>query len=324
VSITILEGFDWSGNSSFAAHYKWQASDGWALGPGRYLGQSLQIFTGGFQKTLSPPATGLTMGFAINIQNFVQFIRLVGTANIGLLNNGLLYIEDWNGTTDTTTKTVPFNGWFFLELSWSQFANPSSSGDAVIRVNGETIFTSPAGRNYGSGLLYSLFLAGAGGGSVGYDDLYIVSHDGTGQQSFLGDGEIYTLFPNAPGDSTDFTVVGAASNWQAVSDNPNDGDTSYVTSGNSGDTDLYHVQTVPVTPATIPGIQVTSLERKDNIAQINSMNVVKSSGNIGTGQTFFSPLSYLGNSSVFEKEPVSNNSWTPTLINNLQIGVEVS
>lgn len=327
MAVIFTEGFDSYGGSTMQHWFKWNAPDTTNLAAGRFGGSSL---INGSIKFLDAPRTGLTLGFAVNIPSGgVSLIRWYDGPNfimdVGVnFISGLLNIN--NGSTVIySTKPMPCVTWVYFEMSIADFGS-TTAGNVKIRINGEQVLSSPGGFsvNAGNGTASGFLLRSAGGDQIYYDDLYVTDTTGPFNTGFLEDGEIITLFPNGPGSSTQFGVVGAATNWQALIDQPNDGDTSYVFSGTDTNLDLYTIPTIPVgNTFVIPAIVVNTLARRDSDPPIGFNAVVKSGSNQGSSATVQLGNSYSTIQGIFEREPVTNNPWNETLINSLEIGLEV-
>jgi hypothetical protein len=77
----------------------------------------------------------------------------------------------------------------------------------------------------------------ANGATCFHDDVYALDCATSPNQTFLGALKIYALPPTANA-AVAWTPL-AGTNWSEVNEVPPDGDTSYVSSGNPGDTDQY-------------------------------------------------------------------------------------
>lgn len=322
-----LEGFDSYGAVSFQSSYKWDNANVVTLTTGRFTGYAAYLGTTTLKKLIGA-STGMTAGFSLILPNaggtFMQwrdntdsYIMDIGTNPI----NSVLFVT--SSTSAYSSSPIPLNTWIYFEVSILNFAS-SAAGNILIRLNGQQIFSSPAGFTLlGSGLGSGFILYGDGVNFIGYDDLYICNNVGPYNTGFIEDGEILTLFPDGPGDVTDFSLFGAATNWQAVNEQPFDGDTSYVFSGVDGDQDLYTIADMPVGQTiVIPGIAVNTVARRDNTDPIGFIPLAKSGINLGSGTTTPVTSSYLEYQYIFEREPVTNNPWDETLVNSLQIGAE--
>lgn len=327
MAVIFLEGFD-SYGATFDEWFKWNGPNSSVLATGRFgTGKSL---VNGAHKFLGDFYSSLTVGFGLNMPgggfnlmrwfsgpNFIMDIGVNAT-------NSLLYINGLS-TSIYSTKPIPYVTWVYFEVHVADFSS-TLAGNLTVRLNGEQILSSPSGFNInaGSGTASGFWLYSAGGANIYYDDLYVTNDVGPYNTSFIEDGDIITLFPNGAGASTQFDLFGAATNWQAVSEAPNDGDTSYVFSGTNGDKDLYTVPTITIgNTFVIPAIAINTVARRDATDNIGFQAVIKSGVNEGNSATADLGNSYSTFQGIFEREPVTNNPWNETLVNAMQIGSEV-
>lgn len=140
----------------------------------------------------------------------------------------------------TASFTVPFGQYFYLEAK-VVFSN---TGSVTLKLNGATtsthssIDTTQTANNYATAVRFGSSSYDVNQGlasATRMDDLYIADTTGTYNKDFIGDVRIYAVLANAAGDSTQLALTGAATNWQAVSENPPDTDTSYVSSATVGE-----------------------------------------------------------------------------------------
>jgi hypothetical protein len=95
-----------------------------------------------------------------------------------------------------------------------------------------------------------------GDGNGVLDDFYVCDGAGSGIWTApVGDIRIGVIRPNGTGATTGWTPSGAASNWDAVNDTTPDDDTTTVTAGAAGLSDLYAMEDVS-TGDTILGAQI--------------------------------------------------------------------
>lgn len=325
--IKFLEGFDSYGAVSFASASKWDNSNTVALAAGRFAGFSASLTNLTTLRKTITPVSGLTVGFSIIIPTGGNFLEILDGTGATVITLGLQTISSLLSITSATTAysdfPVPQNTWVYLEISVQDFG-ATAAGNITIRLNGDEIFSSApgfviTGDGQGSGVELFGFA-----NPIGYDDFYICDNLGDYNTGFIEDGEILTLFPNGAGDETDFSVFGAATNWEAVSEAPYDGDTSYVFSQVFGDQDLYTIDTMATgVTFVIPGIMVNTVARLDNTGSRWFQALVKSGVNLGNGPTVTVTSTYLNYQTVYEREPVTEDPWNETLINGLQIGQEV-
>lgn len=228
------------------------------------------------------------------------------------------------GTTNQPVTAGVYDYWEFA------FTINSSTGSVQIRKNGVTALnvsgvntqvtgnssanTILLGRTYGP-------LTWISSATCRYDDIYIL--DGTGSpNAFIGDVHFLALVPTADGAVTDWLPVGAANNFQCVREIPPDDDTTYVESNTPTDVDVYPVTLLPVTPSTVPLVQINLYARKDaagvrtiqpEILQGGVYYPVGSAVSLGTVYTYQRTLLPL--------DPVGS-PWTAATVNADEFGMK--
>jgi hypothetical protein len=164
---------------------------------------------------------------------------------------------------------VPRGAWVHLEYR-TALAAPADDlegalvavrvdGAEVARVTG--VATVPDAPNR---LTHYRFGAVGPTGSAVVVDLDDVVYYGWGPENdpeeWLGPKAVATLFPIAPGSSTELTVAGAPENWAAVAEAPPDGDATYVAKpAGSRPVDMYRLTPLPAfAPTTEAGTTGTA------------------------------------------------------------------
>jgi hypothetical protein len=154
-----------------------------------------------------------------------------------------------------------------------------------------------------------------------YSDLYVLDGSATAPNTFLGDVRVQAVLPNGAGALTQFAVTGAPTNWQAVSENPPDGDTSYVSSATPGNVDLYTTAGVTPTSGTVPLVQTCLYARKDDAGARSLQPELRQGGvNYAVGASHALGTSYLYYLDVLALDP-TGAAWTIANVNADQIGV---
>lgn len=273
---------------------------------GRFTPGALQVKGsggGGRRDKNLPNSTELIAGFGwINFNGDTHnglfgFVADDGSASLLSIDTDTgIATFDWNGNTATTASGV-FTGsvWQHVEI---RCVLSDTVGILEIRRGGAVVAsltgidTLPVGVTTLSGFRVSA----SDNAQLHYvDDLYILNGDGTENNTYIGDSRITVLRPQADSTVNNFTVTGAASNWDAVNDTLHDGDTSYVEAGVVGSREAYDnldFTDLAITPGTIYGVQTTNavkktdagrLDYKDNmqiagLVYDNGIDVVSTSG----------------------------------------------
>lgn len=217
--------------------------------------------------------------------------------------------------------------WFFLEVNTVISA---SSGRVQVRVNTEIILDLISLDTKGTNA-HSYF-DGFGFGSEGFAnlftnaqiafrcmDLYICDTAGALNNTYLGNVRSRTMTAIGAGSSTDFTRVGAATNWQAAS-NPQLTDASYVYSSTPGEEDRYELDPIINAPYA-HGVQMRGAYRMDDATQRIARNVLETSlGTTVEGTDKYVNQTYTYYTDIVEINPDTGVEFTGTEVNGLSVG----
>jgi hypothetical protein len=335
MALLFTEGFD-TYPSSMPISAKWSvAAATGTQGSGRSGGFSYQqnVFAT-FGQTL-PEMPSCVFGFAVYLtsQNDYYICTVNNKYNntcffIAVNNSYQVYVIDALGTTDLTSYTMSLNNWYYIEAKLTSATTSAPAGSLTIQVTGPStttptqIYSSPSGRAFNSNALSLATTVGwFGRHSQFYDDIYICDLTGANNNNFLGPVIIQTIFPHGPGSSTQFSPVGAASNWQAVSETAFDGDATYVQSTTVNAKDLYTMGSISGL-YTVQGVMVNAVLRKDAAGARTVKTIAKNTNEVdgvanyvsGGYQTLGVPL---------DTNP-AGGSWLLSGVNTLQTGVTIS
>lgn len=285
-------------------------------------------------KSLDNYYTTLTVGFAFytsNISQDTNFLRFLrdGTVQDSLSVTGAGNIVAYRRTGDwlaqTNNSPISANTWNYIEaqlfINDSGYFKVRINGDLVINYSGDTKYYSDSWMNTANQIQFYVPYS-----SYNYfDDLYILNNSGSINNDFLGDVRVDAIFPNGDGNSTEFTPVGAGSNYLCVDDTtaPDD-DTTYVTSSGINDLDLYTYGNLSTGAAEVYGIQAIPLARKDNAGEVDLDLVVRTNGSNSTEDTNAMTDSYIYYPTIIEQNPITVSGWTISEINALEVGVNRS
>ena len=194
-------------------------------------------------------------------------------------------LRAWRGTQTgtllaTSSQTLAAAAWVFLEMK----ATVADSGGTIeVRLDGTTVLSTTGDtRNAGIAEIATIRFSSHFVGTFNryllrLDDVYLCDTIGSLNNDLLGDVRVVTLRPTADTAQADFTPLGGTSHFALVDDPPDDdGDASYVESGNVGDQDRYAYADLAATPAAIMAVQVASVARKDDAGSRSLRAVVRS------------------------------------------------
>jgi hypothetical protein len=317
---------------------RWTAPSNAFIGPGG-RGGSQRLMTGTgttgtgiVTSTTLPGANIRTTGFAVKLSPFgtgsktlvrimngltLHFeIRAVPSGGAGSAHSLQLY----RSTTFLTSAggTIWPGVWthlcFKVELS-------ATAGQVIILVDGaETHSAQWVTQNGATTTSTAVALLGAG--STEYDDFYTGGSDTTTAGDMLGDKRVATIVPGGPGDQTDLSATGAATNWEAAS--TDDGDSSFVWSRTPGDYDLYTLQPLDNPVLSVDAVIPFAVARKDD-AGSRVLRMVTKSGTTTTesGDLALSEAYQFFSSSPLYQDPDTSTAWDQNSLGSLQIGPKV-
>lgn len=182
---------------------------------------------------------------------------------LNVTSSGALVIYSSSQQAITAINLISLNQWYGIEIevtvgSGSGIANIWVNGTQVLAATGLSTGSAGSGNQVEIGDILDEGIAGMA------DDLRVWDNTGSSQNAPLGtDSRLITKLPSAAGAFAQFSPNGAATNWQCVSDNPPDGDTTYVSGSSAGLTDAY---TMPAAGfSAVPAMTVArSYVRKDD------------------------------------------------------------
>lgn len=340
MALVFLDSFDHY--STAQGSRKWTTWDG-AISTGR-TNNGVNVSPFGPSKTLDNEYLVLTIGASYRTEAFSNAIYIfnnqlnglsVSVEHVGDGRHRFVYAPGGSGP-NVSTHVMSVNEWYYIEFR-CEVEIENTSGDngkitfqPMLWFNGELVLSEtfevnitnystyvPSGVNHCK--FSRITLRGPGGGSTGkFDDLYLTDDER------LGDVKVYVLYPNAAGDSTEWTPTGAAANWDCTEEHPADDDTSYVSSPTAGQQDLYNLDNIGAGfTGTIKGAQALWLIKKDDMGAGIVAGLWKSAGTTEQGTDFYpSALNYLYVRQAERKSLFTGLDWTESEINALQLGIK--
>jgi len=156
--------------------------------------------------------------------------------------------------------------------------------------------------------------------------VYVLDNTGSYDNTQRGDNVVGFLGPSGAGHETGWTPNGAAANWQCVSDNPPDDDTTYVSSSTVGQKDMYTLASVPANIASLTGgVQIVTDVRQD-AAGTRQVTPGMSNGSSDdfTGAPVAPTTSYAIYTTPYSSNPFTSSAWALGDLASLQVGPELT
>jgi len=199
------------------------------------------------------------------------------------------------GTAPAGSFPMTLNVFHYLEMSVN--VTSAASGNLVLRVDEQPVLTLSGVVTAQNNNFMNMVIVGdiaLLGATYYFDDFYINDDQGTYNTGFAGDIGVFQMPMTASGSFTQWLASGAATNWQAVSQNPA-ADTQYVSDANPGDRDTYKITGAGL-PTNVPlSAQLVTRAEKDSSATRAFQQNIRSGGNdvfsptitLGVGYQFF-------------------------------------
>lgn len=333
-----IEGFETLGALNAAPtgigrKYTTNGAAGMRLRAGRTNGLSLELSstTENFRTIdLGSPQT-LIVGFGFRVDALGNEQLLFFRGDNDTVNNIIFRLNSDGSVSIARSTTVlattaageiAVDTWYYIEI---RVKIDNIAGEYTLKIDGVSKLTDTnVDTQVGSNAWTDrILIRGSNFGNMLYDDIYILDETGTKNNTFLGNQVVIpAIFPDAAGDSADFTPD-TGSNHERVDEVTIDDDTSYVESGTTGHRDLYNYSTL-TEAGSVSGIQINTQVR-DTVAGGSSLKTVTKSGTV----VDVGPAEIIGGTSfehqfrILELDPDGNVNWDVTAINNAQFGFEV-
>lgn len=310
--------------------------------PGRYPVGSGYAWIGngsggdGFGRVLDSQATwGIAAGVATAaaVSWFVPsplFCLLdAGTPQITVGTDAQGHLRVWRGSVagtvlGTSTLLVPgFQAWSHVEMKATIDA---VAGAVDVWLNGRlAIHLTGVNTRATANSSANEFRVGGDTAAVAVTPRIadLIVYDGqAGVTGPVGDCRVECLLPTGVGNYAQYsTLVGAATQWQATSENPADDDTSYIGSATAGQISSFATADLVPTSGTVVAVAVAHTDRKDDagnrtVAGFARLGAVDKAA---AGQPVTN--SYLVYQDVMETDP-NNAAWTIANVNAAEFGVK--
>ena len=257
-----------------------------------------------------------------HVNQHIVGLRLVG----GRLKVRLGGNRDGSGSTeyDTDNFVMIKDVYYLIEL---YLKIDSTNGRVIVKLDGVVIFDYTGNTLFHSATAATRLYHSTGHEDIDIDDLALNDTTGTEDNAWCGDGRVIPLLPNGAGDSTQLSVYGATSNYQAVDEGMNgNGDTDYVYGNTVGYKDLYNIGNLNIPDGSeIKRVWVTAAARNTTASGGKIALGIKSGTTEDWSNDITLGLNYANyDGKIYTKNPATNNAWTKNDIDNLQIGVKIT
>jgi len=225
-------------------------------------------------------------------------------------------------TLDTAAGAISGAGWNYIEF---KIKISDSVGTWDVRVNESSVMSGgPANTDQtGAGRPSHVRFGHVRSTDLDYDDLYILDDQGAVNNDFLGDVRVQRLKPNGAGDSSDLTRNTGSTNWEAVDEDGEDGDTSYVESATATERDLYNYEPLAGLVGSVFGVIAKPVLKKSDAGSRTAKLLCSSGGSEDESGTIYPAGSYVRQAKIFETDPNTSGLWLVDAVNSAQFGIEI-
>lgn len=247
-------------------------------------------------------------------------VRLRSDGTIRVTRNGTTLATSSNSLSTATT--------YYIE---TKIVINNSTGTLEVRVNGSSTnwisITGQDTQNTANATANTIQLTGvAGGFNTDIDDLYVCDGAGSTNNDFLGDVRVDCYLPNGNGNSSQLTGSDSNStdNYLLVDEASQNGDTDYVQSATVNQKDTYAYADMSHNPASIFGVQINMVAKKDDSGNRSICSVIRSGGSDTDGTSQALSTTYSDYRQISETDPNTSAAWTRTNLNSAEFGVKVA
>lgn len=289
------------------------------------------VFGGSLRLGLAPSGTTCIIGKAVRYAalptNNELFTILDGTSDqcqLRVKSDGALEFRRGAATVLGTSSAGVLSSatTYYIEL---KVVIHNSAGAYDVRVNGVSVLSGSGADTQQTAnaqwtavelcnLATSLTITG--------DDLYILDGTGSVNNDFLGDHRVVAALPDGVGNDDDWTPT-SGDNYTNVDDATPDDETTVVSSGTVGHTDLHTYAALGVT-GDVRGVQFLCYAKADRAGMRDLVAVCRIGGTTyehPTAQTLGGDWRYYR--WIWENSPATSTPWTVAEIDDAEFGYRV-
>jgi hypothetical protein len=332
MALLFLDSFD---------HYD-DATEKYASGhltrvPGRH-GQGMEgDGQGGVCVALTPSSSRVIVGMAVRLAVPGSILVSLSDIDIDVCDirthtDGSLSINMGVPEAFSVADLVRVGQWHYLEADLTVVhdleAKTHTLSSARLLLDGAEVLTTtnlgptiPSGSLTGTVVGWTNLVLGAALPNAVLDDVYVCDGSGPAPHNApLGDVQIDVIRPNGVGAVTEWTPVGAETNWGAVRDPIPDADATTVTAATAGVSDLYQMEDIDTDDGVI-GAQILIAARRTEEGFATLAPLLRHAGTTTALVTrSLSPTYFYRNRDCFVTMP-NGDPLTDAHVNALQAGM---
>lgn len=272
---------------------------------------------------LSAMAAGFAMKLSALPGSTQQFFRLRASGTqelgVGVKSDGSIVV----GTTDfsggllgTSAAGVLGTSYAYIEIEVTRNA---STGSVTVYVNGTSVLAL-TNVNTGSTNYNQVALQGNTSITIDFDDYYVTNSAARLSASSAQLPTVWTLRPSADTATADWTPDSGTNHFDRVNETAWDGDTTYNASTSPTDNDLYDMDNLPSSPASIKAVHYLAISKGVGGASLVGPTLKSGATTVaavGSGGN----TSYTMDHAILETDPNTSAAWTESGVNAAQGGI---
>lgn len=304
-----------------------------SLVTGRFTGSQAFRNIGGLAPQAFGVASGNTfsVGFALRIDDLsgcstgkaiLSFLGAAGATavcKLGVDINGALHFGRGDFTTNdichSANSTLQISTWNYVEIELTRSA---TVGIVNVYFNGALVATASAANTGAIAIDTLSFFTEFYNANKDVDDLYV-----TNVATKLGECRIDTLRPSADTAQKDWTPSSGITDFSRVNEAHFDGDTTYISAAVATNYDLFDVDNLTTSPASVFAVQTVMAARKDDATTRQVRTKMKNGATTTNGTTQNMGTSFGFTTDLYQTNPNTAAAWTAADVNAMQLGVEV-
>lgn len=243
--------------------------------------------------------------------------------------NRTISVYRGNGSTllGTTTEAIALDTYYYIEF---KVTIDNTTGSWELRINGVTaasgssVDTQNSGAAQWNGFRLGHISGGTSTVRTDWDDLYVADGSGSSWNNFVGDIRLDAVYPNAAGNSSQFTRSTGADQWATIDEALANGDTDHNESTAVTNKDTLNFPNAPVAGAAIKGLQIVVQAKKTDAGALGMKFVTRLGGTDYLSAEQTPTTGYLFHREPQSVKPSDSTAWTDTDFNGAEFGYQRS
>lgn len=299
-----------------------------------YKGSALRTFPGAIDKNVigvgagvflaSMPNTPGQMGMAFrqNSNDVVASYTINTDGSLGVYLNGDYLGQSMQLVGSTEAGVIQPGAYQYIEFA--VMADPLV-GWIEIRVDGVTVYRIeelPIPRGPITHMRIGSLTNWVYSGVILWDDIVAWDDSGAHNNTFTGPVRVYTGMPNGDGTEQDWIVHGAATAWEAVSDIPPDGETTYIEAEDAGNVVELTLPDLPPEVVAISGVYIPIMGKlvEAGVGRVSAGLSDGTNAEMSPEQPLTPTYAYRG--FPIQKNPTTGEPWTREEYNDAVLRIE--